>query len=267
MPPRAEWLVAKYIPNLRRREPENIGVILYSQGRMLSRFLGERADGRIDGRRLRFVAAPVPNYKAWIAYWRDAIQRSSEAPDLRSLISQPSDENYYLEYGGATIVGDASSTPESTLDWLYGTLVEDQPDPDTLDVAKLSEAVLNRLDVAQKVERDYRFPVPLSTGVEDSIIFDYRYVNSAVHLMQRVTLTWEDERSWNSVHAATWNFRFAHNDERPSLIALVRPRAQDQELSRQLGVIGEHATIVDVRQTERAASLLRDLLHLEQATL
>jgi len=60
---KARWLVAKYMPDLRRREPDNVGVILLMDGRAHLRFLGQR-DGRVDGRSVRW-AGSVKNYKAW----------------------------------------------------------------------------------------------------------------------------------------------------------------------------------------------------------
>ncbi len=91
------------------------------------------------------------------------------------------------------------------LDYFYSALVEEMPEPDTLNVRQLSERVLDRAGIRNKVSEKYRLPV----SVTDSALFDYRYENGALHLMKRVTLAYEDERSWTSVHAAAWDFEKA----------------------------------------------------------
>lgn len=48
------YLIAKYIPDLRRMEPRNIGVIVWSPQGVAARFAAEKADtdGDVDGRSL-----------------------------------------------------------------------------------------------------------------------------------------------------------------------------------------------------------------------
>ena len=67
---KAEWLVAKYMPDLRRREPKNVGVLLRMGDSCFSRFLGEQSGGQIDGRHVHGLVNSVQNYKAWVGYWK-----------------------------------------------------------------------------------------------------------------------------------------------------------------------------------------------------
>ena len=55
------YLIAKYIPDLQRVEPQNIGVIVWAPGVAAARFAAEKADrpGEVDGRSIpSFVTCP-----------------------------------------------------------------------------------------------------------------------------------------------------------------------------------------------------------------
>jgi hypothetical protein len=145
------------------------------------------------------------------------------------------------------------------LDYFYSALVEEMPEPDTLNVRQLSERVLDRAGIRNKVSEKYRLPV----SVTDSALFDYRYENGALHLMKRVTLAYEDERSWTSVDAATWDFEKAAlrlSEDGGQLIALVKTRPSDSELRLQMGLLNNLASVVD-GPVQQAASKLTKLLH------
>lgn len=68
------YAVAKYIPDLFRQEPRNVGLIVAGEGRALLRFLGDD-DGRLDLRSARMVQADGSLYAEWFAYWRRAVER------------------------------------------------------------------------------------------------------------------------------------------------------------------------------------------------
>lgn len=253
----AEWLVARYVPDLRRREPRNMGVVLKMGDHLLSRFLGERDTGRIDGRRVHAFVNSVDNYKAWVSYWQSVA--SGDGKDLLALTGQRGDDSYFLEYGGERVFGSERTDPNDMLDYLYSVLVEEMPEPDTLNVKQLSENVLAKAGVRERVTPDYR----LSLSPTDSAFFDYKYQNGSLHLMKRVTLTYEDERSWTSAHAAAWDFEKAANhlnSDRGQLIAFVKARSADSELEAQMSLLDGLACVLDVGQVQQAASQLTELL-------
>ena len=254
----AEWLVARYISDLRRREPRNVGVVLKMGDRFLSRFLGEGGRGRIDGRRVHAFVNSVDNYKAWVRHWQGVADGGSK--DLLALTNRRADDSYFLEYGGERLFGSEYADPNDMLDYLYSVLVEEMPEPDTLNVKQLSEHVLTNAGIRDQVSEKYRLPV----SVTDSALFDYKYENGALHLMKRVTLTYDDERSWVSAHAAAWDFEKAAdhlNGSDGQLIAFVKARASDAELKSQMSLLGSLAHVLDVGEVQRATSQLTELLH------
>jgi hypothetical protein len=254
-----EWLVAKYIPDLRRREPRNIGVLLRTGDVSLARFVGERSSGFVDGRYLRGRVADVATYKAWVEYWRHEL---GDEADLRELVTSRPDDNYVVEYGGSRLFGRESTEPTEMLEYLYTTLVEELPEGGgPLSVSELSESVLSLAGIADRVTRGYELDIP-HERFSDKVVFDYRYENGRPHLMQQVSLTFGDDRSWTLAHAAAWAFEKAYEAEERSvsLIALVKPRRMDDDLEGQLLLLEEHSSVVDLKKPEVAAASLRALV-------
>ena len=66
----ARFLVAKYIPDLRRMEPKNIGIIAWNDGRTAARFLGED-----DGPPRYLGVRDRNNYAQWLTSWRSQLAR------------------------------------------------------------------------------------------------------------------------------------------------------------------------------------------------
>ncbi len=74
----------------------------------------------------------------------------------------------------------------------------------------------------------------------------------------------EDERSWDSAHAAAWSFEQAADRDvdgaRPHLLALVKTRAKDPALRAQMSLLSDFASVVDVSDEEQAIGSLREQL-------
>lgn len=258
-----KWLVAKYIEDQRRREPVNVGVIvLPDNGPPLLRFLGQRVDGQIDGRRVRW-AGSARNFQAWVKYWRSGLGGKQ---DVALLLKRRPDDSYYLEFGGERLLGTEDLDPESFADYLFGLLVE-QAVPRGLSVEQMSDGLLQRIGIRDRVERSYIYEVKRHSGnLTDSVGFDYRYVNGAVHLMQRATLVFEDERSWDVVHSVAWSFERIREavEEDVRCLTLYKGRPSDAALLRQLGLLRDFGSCIDVGSEDRADGELRELLHLDR---
>lgn len=115
-PPR--YWIAQHIEDLFRKETSNIGVILQFEDRTLTRFLGEKPDGRIDGRLIRGLAHPRV-FMQWVDYWREVCQEE-HAIDPAEL----SGHHYRVIEGGVLTDANASvENPLHMLDYLYNALV------------------------------------------------------------------------------------------------------------------------------------------------
>ena len=111
-PPR--FLIAKYVPDVFRNEPRNIGVVLWSPDGIVARFAGEKSDapGEVDDAQIpTFVASPEA-YKQWIRYWRREIGKEAirpaaggpstprGSPGWLSVLCQVGSSNFLLADGG-----------------------------------------------------------------------------------------------------------------------------------------------------------------------
>ena len=103
----ARWYLVKYVRDMRRNEPRNIGVILEVDDKAYPRF--EESIGPSER----------TNYAAWLNYWRHLLTQ----PDWRAtLANRRPGANYYIEPGGERLAGQISD-PEAFADWLFDTLV------------------------------------------------------------------------------------------------------------------------------------------------
>jgi hypothetical protein len=263
----ARWLVAKYIPDLRRREPMNVGVILVMpDGSAHGRFRAMRDDGGLDGRSARW-ARSTDNYRAHVDYWRYiAEQGFADGAQLERAVMPLGDESYFLDLGGERLSGAQEAIdPDAFLDRLYAELVEGEtPDRTSLSVTELAEQTLGQLHLPHDavIQRDFRIESVMGDGATDAVIFDYRFDNGAVHLIRNVPLSFADQRSWDAVHATLWSFdQAATHDlhQAQNYIGFVKPREADSELSGQIDVLRSKATVIDVSEPELAAGELAEI--------
>lgn len=259
------WMVAKYVPDLRRSEPVNVGIVLIAGDRVLTRFLGERGDG-IDGRTIRGSGIRViETYKAWVDYWRSLIaQHGTQAES--SLLREIAGANYYICSGGERIVGGEMETPDEMLGTLFATLVEREEVPvEAASTARLAETVLRQLAVFDTAVPDFEVRVHGKGNKTYPVRFDFRFDNGAANLMRRVTLAADDARSWNACQSAAWAFEKVSGERLDGLntrcIAMVRLR-DDDEVSKQVEMLGEYATIVMLDDIPTAVRQLRELFHM-----
>lgn len=260
----ARWAVAKYVDDLRRDEPDNVGVILWADdGTVLSRFLGERLDGTVDGRSTKWTPSPAI-FKAWVDYWRTQLA-AGVAPEEVVNRRRPGDNYFLAEMGERLYDGDARQ-PDELLDYLFGVLIEETPTK-APSVERIAEEVLARTGIKSVVQRDFRIPFD-----DDDLVFDYRFDNGHVNLLQRANLGYEDDRSWTVAHDLAWSYDAVRQHGVPGAVAdlqcatLVRARPPDADLRRQLRLLGNRSEVISLDNTERASSALAQFLEVPLPT-
>lgn len=133
----ARYLVAKYVPNLQRMEPRNVGVIVWSPHGLSARFAAERVDapGEIDGRKARSYVNSLNTYRQWVQFWRAELQNEAiepisggkavhkESRDFLDVLKESSKGSYSLADGGLLLDSvDSDELPDVT-DQLFYELV------------------------------------------------------------------------------------------------------------------------------------------------
>lgn len=115
----AKYWVAKYVEDVFRDEPKNVGIIVSTSDGLAARFAGERDDLTMDRRRLgqRFKFADV--YLQWVDFWREQV--NSGRVDEIMLSATP---NYFV-----IPAGEVSDTGDDGADvicnFLFSLLVSD----------------------------------------------------------------------------------------------------------------------------------------------
>jgi len=145
------FLVAKYIPDLARMEPKNIGVVLWRPGTVLARFLQSREAAK-------FVS-DIDVYDRWISHWSQAIATGEVRVKRRDNVTKDSDDflcalqgtqkgNYVLAEGGEMMQKLARTKIPAALDFLFHQLVGDATAPGIVESEHRSHAmasICNRL--------------------------------------------------------------------------------------------------------------------------
>ena len=103
------YIVAKYAPDVMRMEPRNIGVVVWSRGRVACRFL--------DAADAEFVTDSVV-YERWVKYWSAMISAGKVSLDE---LMRTQKGNYLLCDAGR-IETDIADVGDAT-DFLFGELV------------------------------------------------------------------------------------------------------------------------------------------------
>lgn len=135
--PGARFFVARYIPDLLKQEPRNIGVFLPWGDKIYSRFLGERESGNVDRRQVRGIVNDTEAYQEWVRFWKESPgKRGLYDPVLRETVAaEPMAEMAYFEHvsSGHYAVADAGealgesdrSNPEDVLQFIFTAMVEE----------------------------------------------------------------------------------------------------------------------------------------------
>lgn len=245
------WLVAKYMPDLRRREPINIGVLVMNgDGKVRPRFL--------SGSNLRGSVRSNDNLHGWIEYWRHrCVEASWDELVAEARHREPS--NYFLEVGGETIVTDR--TADEFAEYLFVTLVRREA-PRRWRAAP--EALFKRLGISP--EEDVMVEVAVrrtDVSLTDEVFFDYRHINGRASYMRQLTLS-SGRAAWGRVHDAQHSFdalsRATIEESRGPSIALVSRAADVPEA--QIRLLRSCCEIVDLSDEIAAAGRLRSLLAL-----
>ncbi|MFF4598138.1 hypothetical protein [Amycolatopsis sp. NPDC001319] len=174
------WYLVRYMPDLQRREPRNVGVVLRPEhGPWLTKFIGEREDGSINGQLLtKDIKTEV--YKTWVDYYR---RKASDEmwPDVERM-QLARIRNFYIEDGGIYL-GHITSM-RALLEDLYAELVEAPAVPIAIARPERITARVDRilLRAGIRPQRNIEVEARFGDGT-DLVPFRYSFENGQVHLM------------------------------------------------------------------------------------
>lgn len=221
------YLVAKYVPNMARMEPRNVGVILWAGGGVASRF--------VDALDVPFIEEP-DMYCQWVDHWqylcgqshidvagKKVSRRSSEF--LRGLLANQ-DGSYLLYEAGYIAAEVSSSARDEAADYLFETLVQT---PATNSIIAETESF------ADKCNSVFR----------DAGILDREEFRTAVQVELEITASNREP------------FKFDHAWQRQEIGALIqRVDLRRQPSTTNTAFLFEHAKKTDVAKGARRFALI-----------
>lgn len=273
------YLVAKYVDDLSRNEPKNVGVVVYDGNGAWALFDGEDENANIDLRRVRNRVTGSHAYRAWVDYWRAVLSDPSVAhPGLSDLATgdarvieylvATSGRDFYLEPGGTVLIDAEHRSAIETLDELFGRLVR-QPDPSAPPTLKeksrdaLAAAGAPMSDEARfKEDHAVRLSV-LGVSVDEEI--SYAVMNGAWHYLQVMPFS-PDKPRVSRKEASHCAFLFEHLPEIKDNGAILYDESDiTQGQYRLLEMLMKLAPVVNVNNVDSAAAKLHDHLNLHEA--
>lgn len=182
------FLIAKYVNDVRRMEPHNIGVILWADGAIEAKFLGETRVGDVECKPIFIRQKNLSVYQDWVTYWRLQMEKG-ELPlngvnaghnDARFLdaLRKQCREHYILVEGGFLAAGVPKEKLREATKALYDELVGDEQLPAALGprpvLDQLCQAFVRETGLADRPNFLPNYPVRFTfRRVERCFPFDY----------------------------------------------------------------------------------------------
>lgn len=272
------YLIAKYIDDVSRNEPRNIGVVVYDGHQAVAHFDGEARDGLPDLRKVRHHITASRAYREWVKYWRTVLDEpgkiereleglSSGDPRVIENLIASSGREFYMEEGGAVLLDTERTTLDAMGADLFARLVRvpDPPSPPSLQ--EKSRSVLTRagapIDDSARFKKQLRvrLDVPGGEPIQDDI--SYAVKNGNWHYLQEVPFS-PDKPKVSRVQAIHCAYFFEHSAELKGSGTILYDRddlggSEDEQL---LAMLAQLAPVVDVNETDKAAEFLHTRLHL-----
>lgn len=264
------YLVAKYVDDLSRNEPINIGVIVYDGLDAVARFDGENEAGKLDRRRVVNRITGSKAYAAWVAYWRSALREPSSADrslkgltagDPRAvehLLARPG-RDFYLERGGTILLDVDAKTLEANLEDLFARLVR-QPDlPAPPSLKEKSRQALAAAGAPLDNEERFKEQIPVRLELEGVAVeqeVSYAVMNGDWHFLQEMPFDPGSTRR-SKKEASHCAFLFEHAAELKGGMILYDQADIPVGQWAILELLMQYGTTVNVNDIEEAAERLQ----------
>lgn len=264
----ARYLVAKYISDLQRMEPRNVGIVLWASGKVSARFLGEKADdpGKVDGRTVPGFIASTAAYKQWVEFWRAQLGNQTSSGFSESGLNSLKDASRgnFLLVDGGLILEEISPTylPKLTND-LFQRLVDTTSSEDPKDpiLEQIANNWIKELGLARSEHFRSRYEVvcPIAPKVEERFEFSHAYTANGIQkLYQRVPLTRRYSHLRRTVHDSAWMFEkviqqgIVRRDQAVALVYATDELMQDPEIRRSFNVLSSVASVANLADQSQA---------------
>lgn len=215
------YLVAKYVQDVFRMEPINIGVILWSNGRAASRFLGVSLHNgmiEVNGSRLRNWCNSREAYEQWIEYWMEKMAQAATVSDGKGFIDEMTITNrnagnYWMVEGGILLDELEPDNLESAVDELFGQLVpSSEQSPKETSFSKTCTSLLRKSPLwdLEGFHANHSIACKYFGTTEITLEFSYTVANGRPKsVMERVPYFSNESRWAKRVYESAWKMERA----------------------------------------------------------
>ena len=281
-----KYLLAKYIPDLHRFEPRNIGVIVWSPLGLEARFLGEYPNrpGEVDGRSIPGFVTSASAYKQWIRYWRNAFMRESispvgggevvsvNSPAFIEALQQTGRGNFVIVDAGAVLDPVGEEELPAVADQLFVQLVEatSAEEPRDVDFNELCDSLMARAQLKQHRNFHDRFPVQCTVrGVQEEFVFSHAIANGTLErAYQRFPILKRKGQLQKNRDATAWmlesllNTNLISVDKTVLLVDATPEQAAQAEVEKSIRLLGSMSRVVNIHNEAEALAEFGDAARL-----
>ena len=274
----AQYMLASYIPDMRRMEPRNVGVVVWTRGACACRFLPEDE-------------APFPadqkNFGRWTEFWKNACENgvmtrsgktTADSPDFVQSLLETQRGNFVLSPAGELLEPIAWDDLDEVATQLFDELVAspssrakkrspEEANAGLMSVRTACRDIFSNLSVWPHPEMKRDCPVQCKVGnAFQEFRFDYRWSQNTKRYVQAVNIA-----DATKVNATAFMFEWAakskSQDFENSQFAAAINAADDSidptVLDRNRDMLAGFCEVIDVADTERATASFRSLLMLQ----
>lgn len=271
-----KYLLAKYIPDLQRFEPRNIGVVVWSPLGTAARFLAEHPNrpGEVDGRSIPNFVTSSNAYKQWIRYWRDCVTRDSLCPvnggasvpassaAFPEVLQQTGRGNFVMVDAGSVLddVGEEELT--AVANQLFAQLVEPHAVEESSDLGfdELCDSLMARAQLKQHKNFHDRFSVRCTVrGVEEEFQFSHAIANGSLErAYQRFPIPKRKRLLQKNRDATAWMLesllagKVITTDNTVLLIDATPDQVSEDEVDKSIRLLGSMCQVVNLHDETAA---------------
>jgi hypothetical protein len=262
-----KYIIAKHVPDVFRKEPRNIGVIVWSDFGVESRFWGVDSFGFIDGRRVPEFVNSKNAYEQWIAYWLKELKKPEiKSPDFLKFIQGGNSANYFIDDGGSILEQIKKEELPKLADEIFESVVTaevvDEPDTTKL-INEACEEVIKTTRLANNIHlyRQRLLHTSLGPNVVEPIVFSYCYGNGEpLWLGQQVALRRYKSQLAKEVDSICWRFEkvikagFITNEQGAAFVCPTDEQVDDRDVMKAIEVLGTVTNVINLRDEGVAKS-------------
>ena len=270
-----EFIIAKYIPDLQRMEPRNIGVIVWTPDELQARFIGEKEGrpGEVDGRSVPSFITSLSTYKQWVQFWQNEIRKNEiqtddggkiipiSSPDYIDAFVDTSKGNFVLSKAGEVLEKASGEELSRLVDYLFSMIVDLNVSEEPRDLT-LDELCDNLLEKSKLISNpNYKPNLRVQCKVKnatDEFTFNHAYQNGRLErLYHRVSFpTKRKTITSRNVHDTAWMFEkvvennLIDKSRTAALVFLNDEQKNDVAIENSLNVLSVVTRVMNLKDEE-----------------